>query len=148
MICSVFLPVHTHNRKPQQQQTLLNSKNVKKNKCRSYRSLAEFFTRSLRDDVRIIHPASAIVSPCDGRVLHFGPATNQQIEQVCNNNCFSSSSIFEKNLLNNRVTRDTITYQLSLLYWQYCLVGLSLTLFKLTCSNISFLDKYCGKKLD
>jgi len=47
-----------------------------------YRSLAEFFTRSLRDDVRIIDPRSLIVSPCDGRVLHFGSATNEQIEQV------------------------------------------------------------------
>ncbi|XP_063709505.1 phosphatidylserine decarboxylase proenzyme, mitochondrial isoform X2 [Culicoides brevitarsis] len=49
---------------------------------KSYRSLAEFFTRSLRDDVRIIDPISSIVSPCDGRVLHFGSATNEQIEQV------------------------------------------------------------------
>lgn len=49
---------------------------------RSYRSLAEFFTRSLRDDVRLIDPISCIVSPCDGRVLHFGSATSEQIEQV------------------------------------------------------------------
>uniref|UniRef100_A0A336LR80 Phosphatidylserine decarboxylase proenzyme, mitochondrial n=1 Tax=Culicoides sonorensis TaxID=179676 RepID=A0A336LR80_CULSO len=49
---------------------------------KKYRSLAEFFTRSLRDDVRIIDPISSIVSPCDGRVLHFGSATNEQIEQV------------------------------------------------------------------
>lgn len=51
-------------------------------KSRNYRSLAEFFTRSLRDDVRVIDSRSSIVAPCDGRVLHFGSATNEQIEQV------------------------------------------------------------------
>ncbi|XP_055608312.1 phosphatidylserine decarboxylase proenzyme, mitochondrial isoform X2 [Uranotaenia lowii] len=49
---------------------------------KNYRSLAEFFTRSLKTDVRLIDSESCIVSPCDGRVLHFGPATNSQIEQV------------------------------------------------------------------
>lgn len=49
--------------------------------CRNYRSLAEFFTRQLREDVRIIDKG-CLVSPCDGRVLHFGTATNCQIEQV------------------------------------------------------------------
>lgn len=49
---------------------------------KNYRSLAEFFTRSLKDDVRFIDHNSCIVSPCDGRVLHFGPATNSYIEQV------------------------------------------------------------------
>ncbi|XP_055638395.1 phosphatidylserine decarboxylase proenzyme, mitochondrial isoform X2 [Toxorhynchites rutilus septentrionalis] len=49
---------------------------------KNYRSLAEFFTRSLKDDVRFIDPHSCVVSPCDGRVLHFGLATNSQIEQV------------------------------------------------------------------
>ncbi|XP_058448477.1 phosphatidylserine decarboxylase proenzyme, mitochondrial isoform X1 [Malaya genurostris] len=49
---------------------------------KNYRSLAEFFTRSLRSDVRYIDPQSCIVSPCDGRVLHFGSATDCQIEQV------------------------------------------------------------------
>ncbi|XP_055547928.1 phosphatidylserine decarboxylase proenzyme, mitochondrial isoform X3 [Wyeomyia smithii] len=49
---------------------------------KNYRSLAEFFTRSLKEDVRYIDPEGCIVSPCDGRVLHFGTATNCQIEQV------------------------------------------------------------------
>lgn len=49
---------------------------------KNYRSLAEFFTRSLKEDVRYVDPKSCIVSPCDGRVLHFGTATNCHIEQV------------------------------------------------------------------
>lgn len=47
-----------------------------------YRSLSEFFTRTLRNDVRIISP-DVIVSPCDGRVLHLGPVTSDtHLEQV------------------------------------------------------------------
>lgn len=49
---------------------------------KNYRSLAEFFTRSLKEDVRYIDSNSCLVSPCDGRVLHFGTATNSQVEQV------------------------------------------------------------------
>lgn len=49
---------------------------------RHYRSLAEFFTRSIRDDCRIISP-DCVVSPCDGRVLHYGPVTSEtHLEQV------------------------------------------------------------------
>lgn len=49
---------------------------------RNYKSIGEFFTRSLREDARYIDPLSCIVSPCDGRVLHFGNASNANIEQV------------------------------------------------------------------
>lgn len=49
---------------------------------RDYRSISEFFTRQLRPDVRQISDYSCVVSPVDGRVLHFGLATGEQIEQV------------------------------------------------------------------
>lgn len=49
---------------------------------RDYRSISEFFTRQLRPDVRTISDVSCVVSPVDGRVLHFGLATGEQIEQV------------------------------------------------------------------
>lgn len=49
---------------------------------RSYRSLAEFFTRSLKENARLIDANSCLVSPADGKVLHFGCATCEQIEQV------------------------------------------------------------------
>ncbi|XP_067617501.1 phosphatidylserine decarboxylase proenzyme, mitochondrial [Eurosta solidaginis] len=47
-----------------------------------YNSLAEFFTRPLRDDVRPIDRSAAVISPADGRVLHFGTARNKIIEDV------------------------------------------------------------------
>lgn len=49
---------------------------------RDYRSISEFFTRQLRSDVRTISDASCVISPVDGRVLHFGLANGGQIEQV------------------------------------------------------------------
>lgn len=48
---------------------------------RNYRSISEFFTRPLRPDVRQIS-RTCLISPVDGRVLHFGLATGEQIEQV------------------------------------------------------------------
>lgn len=49
---------------------------------RLYRSLSEFFTREIRPDCRLISP-DCIVSPCDGRVLHYGPVTSEtHMEQV------------------------------------------------------------------
>lgn len=47
----------------------------------SYRSLSEFFTRSLKEDARFIAPVPC-VSPCDGVVLNCGPASTDKIEQV------------------------------------------------------------------
>jgi phosphatidylserine decarboxylase len=47
-----------------------------------YRSLAEFFARSLKEDARTIDENCCLVSPCDGKVLHFGSAVDSNIEQV------------------------------------------------------------------
>lgn len=52
------------------------------NTNRDYRSISEFFTRQLRPGVRTISNKSCMVSPVDGRVLHFGLADGHQIEQV------------------------------------------------------------------
>lgn len=49
---------------------------------KNYRSMSEFFTRSLRDGVRKIDENSCLVSPADGRILHFGLAEDERIEQV------------------------------------------------------------------
>lgn len=49
---------------------------------RHYNSLAEFFTRPLKDGVRVIDPTAPLVSPADGKVLHFGSASDSLIEQV------------------------------------------------------------------
>ncbi|XP_049884279.1 phosphatidylserine decarboxylase proenzyme, mitochondrial [Pectinophora gossypiella] len=46
-----------------------------------YKSLSAFFTRPLKDGVRII-ANTPCVSPCDGVVLNCGPASTDRIEQV------------------------------------------------------------------
>lgn len=47
-----------------------------------YRSIAEFFTRPLRDGVRVIDNFSDLVSPADGKVLHIGCVDKSLVEQV------------------------------------------------------------------
>uniref|UniRef100_A0A1I8NB19 Phosphatidylserine decarboxylase proenzyme, mitochondrial n=1 Tax=Musca domestica TaxID=7370 RepID=A0A1I8NB19_MUSDO len=47
-----------------------------------YKSLSEFFTRPLRDGVRPIDEKAPLVSPADGKILHFGTASKSLIEQV------------------------------------------------------------------
>ncbi|KAJ2941809.1 hypothetical protein O0L34_g15798 [Tuta absoluta] len=46
-----------------------------------YKSLSAFFTRPLKEGVRVIAPAPC-VSPCDGVVLNCGPVISERIEQV------------------------------------------------------------------
>lgn len=49
---------------------------------RHYNSLSQFFTRSIRSECRTIS-TDCIVSPCDGKVLHFGPVTSAtHLEQI------------------------------------------------------------------
>ncbi|XP_076232373.1 phosphatidylserine decarboxylase isoform X2 [Calliopsis andreniformis] len=45
-------------------------------------SLVDFFVRPLKHDARPIDQSTNIVSPSDGRVLHFGPVTSCCVEQV------------------------------------------------------------------
>ncbi|KAI8119678.1 hypothetical protein FF38_14027 [Lucilia cuprina] len=47
-----------------------------------YESLSKFFTRPLREGVRPIDMKAPIVSPADGKILHFGTASKSLIEQV------------------------------------------------------------------
>ncbi|XP_060645436.1 phosphatidylserine decarboxylase proenzyme, mitochondrial [Drosophila nasuta] len=47
-----------------------------------YNSMAEFFTRPLREGARLIDAKAPLVSPADGKVLHFGSASDSRIEQV------------------------------------------------------------------
>uniref|UniRef100_A0A6M2DZ83 Phosphatidylserine decarboxylase proenzyme, mitochondrial n=1 Tax=Xenopsylla cheopis TaxID=163159 RepID=A0A6M2DZ83_XENCH len=49
---------------------------------KQYRSLSAFFSRPLKPDARIIDVNSALVSPCDGTVLHCGIADGPYVEQV------------------------------------------------------------------
>jgi phosphatidylserine decarboxylase len=62
--------------------SLIRFPNLSQSLFRHYRSLSEFFTRSLRADCRLIS-SDCIVSPCDGRVLHCGPVNSDtHLEQV------------------------------------------------------------------
>ncbi|KAJ3829698.1 phosphatidylserine decarboxylase 1 [Lentinula raphanica] len=48
---------------------------------KAYRSLGEFFYRKLKDGVRPVDDA-VLVSPADGRILHFGLVQGSRVEQV------------------------------------------------------------------
>lgn len=48
----------------------------------NYPSVGAFFKRQLKPEARKICGASSIVSPADGRVLHFGVVENHMVEQV------------------------------------------------------------------
>ncbi|RKP11548.1 phosphatidylserine decarboxylase-domain-containing protein [Piptocephalis cylindrospora] len=47
-----------------------------------YPNLGEFFYRSLKPGARPMDDTSELVSPADGKVLHFGVVTHGQVEQV------------------------------------------------------------------
>ncbi|KAM9841283.1 phosphatidylserine decarboxylase proenzyme, mitochondrial [Aulostomus maculatus] len=47
-----------------------------------YRNLGEFFRRRLKPAVRPLCTSSCLVSPADGRILHFGQVKNSEVEQV------------------------------------------------------------------
>ncbi|XP_042365712.1 phosphatidylserine decarboxylase proenzyme, mitochondrial isoform X1 [Plectropomus leopardus] len=47
-----------------------------------YRNLGEFFRRRLKPAVRPLCASSCLISPADGRILHFGKVKNSEVEQV------------------------------------------------------------------
>ncbi|KAM4635575.1 phosphatidylserine decarboxylase proenzyme, mitochondrial [Polymixia lowei] len=47
-----------------------------------YRNLGEFFRRRLKPQVRPVCPSSHLISPADGRILHFGRVDGGKVEQV------------------------------------------------------------------
>ncbi|XP_071848651.1 phosphatidylserine decarboxylase proenzyme, mitochondrial-like isoform X2 [Apostichopus japonicus] len=47
-----------------------------------YKNLQEFFKRQLKPEVRPIDQQHALVSPCDGKVLHYGEVKHCMLEQV------------------------------------------------------------------
>ncbi|KAM8743516.1 phosphatidylserine decarboxylase proenzyme, mitochondrial isoform 2-T2 [Acanthopagrus schlegelii] len=47
-----------------------------------YRNLGEFFRRRLKPAVRPLCATSCLISPADGRILHFGRVKNSEVEQV------------------------------------------------------------------
>ncbi|THV07926.1 phosphatidylserine decarboxylase 1 [Dendrothele bispora CBS 962.96] len=49
---------------------------------RAYASLGDFFYRKLKQDARPVDPDAILVSPADGRILHFGTVQDLRVEQV------------------------------------------------------------------
>lgn len=47
-----------------------------------FKNLSEFFRRTLKPNVRIIDKKSCLISPCDGKILHFGKVNRGYVEQV------------------------------------------------------------------
>ncbi|XP_037607734.1 phosphatidylserine decarboxylase proenzyme, mitochondrial isoform X3 [Sebastes umbrosus] len=47
-----------------------------------YRNLGEFFRRRLKPAVRPLCASSCLISPADGKILHFGQVKNSEVEQV------------------------------------------------------------------
>ncbi|XP_067430524.1 phosphatidylserine decarboxylase proenzyme, mitochondrial isoform X2 [Thunnus thynnus] len=47
-----------------------------------YRNLGEFFRRRLKPAVRPLCSSSCLISPADGKILHFGQVKNSEVEQV------------------------------------------------------------------
>ncbi|KAM3874003.1 phosphatidylserine decarboxylase proenzyme, mitochondrial [Diretmus argenteus] len=47
-----------------------------------YRNLGEFFRRRLKPAARPLSTSSCLISPADGRILHFGRVLNSEVEQV------------------------------------------------------------------
>ncbi|KAL0577096.1 phosphatidylserine decarboxylase 1 [Marasmius crinis-equi] len=58
-----------------------NLDEIEPSDLRAYNSLGEFFYRKLKDGARPVDDA-VLVSPADGRVLHFGEVKDLRVEQV------------------------------------------------------------------
>ncbi|XP_075156882.1 phosphatidylserine decarboxylase [Haematobia irritans] len=73
---------------------------------RHYNSLSEFFTRPLKDGVRPIDAKAPLVSPADGKVLHFGTASKSLIEQVKGVNYSLVDFLGPASWVENKTTED------------------------------------------
>ncbi|CAH1126394.1 unnamed protein product [Ceutorhynchus assimilis] len=72
-----------------------------------YPSLADFFTRPLKEGVRKIDQQSCLISPCDGTVLSVGTVTNGQVEQV------KGVTYYVKDFLGEKIDEQNINNNLS-----------------------------------
>ncbi|ORY86197.1 phosphatidylserine decarboxylase-domain-containing protein [Protomyces lactucae-debilis] len=59
-----------------------NLDEMKEKDLKQYRNLAHFFYRELEEGCRPIDTSALIVSPADGKVLHFGKIEGRRVEQV------------------------------------------------------------------
>ncbi|XP_043287399.1 phosphatidylserine decarboxylase proenzyme, mitochondrial isoform X2 [Venturia canescens] len=85
----------------------------------TFPSLVDFFVRSLKKNARPINPHTNIVSPSDGRVLHFGKVASCRVEQVkgitYNLRHFLGDSLPDGNIETGRKSEKCDDYVCSLL---------------------------------
>ncbi|KAG0266272.1 phosphatidylserine decarboxylase 1 [Actinomortierella ambigua] len=59
-----------------------NLDEMKDPNLKHYKDLSEFFYRELKDGARPVDTHAELVSPADGRVLHFGIVDGERVEQI------------------------------------------------------------------
>jgi len=85
--------------------------------------LQSFFTRKLKPGARTIDPTADLVSPADGRVLHFGEIKENSLEQV-KGISYTLSAFVGSNFHNMRRRNDTaVQAQQNKLY--HCIIYLA-----------------------
>lgn len=60
----------------------VNMKEAAVEDLQHYRNLGEFFRRKLKPQVRPVCDSHCVISPADGKILHFGRVKNCEVEQV------------------------------------------------------------------
>ncbi|XP_072099340.1 phosphatidylserine decarboxylase proenzyme, mitochondrial isoform X6 [Mobula birostris] len=60
----------------------VNMKEAAVEDLQHYRNLSEFFRRKLKPQARPVCDSHCVISPSDGKILHFGKVKNCEVEQV------------------------------------------------------------------
>ncbi|XP_065140246.1 phosphatidylserine decarboxylase proenzyme, mitochondrial isoform X2 [Paramisgurnus dabryanus] len=96
----------------------VNMKEAAVEDLQHYRNLGEFFRRKLKPQVRPVCDSHCVISPADGKILHFGHVKNCEVEQVkgvtYSLETFLGPRTCTESLLNNRNEEDPGTFQESL----------------------------------
>ncbi|XP_050965173.1 phosphatidylserine decarboxylase proenzyme, mitochondrial isoform X2 [Labeo rohita] len=93
----------------------VNMKEAAVEDLQHYRNLGEFFRRKLKPQVRPVCDSHCVISPADGKILHFGRVKNCEVEQVkgvtYSLETFLGPRNWTENLPANRNEADPGTYQ-------------------------------------
>ncbi|XP_016309579.1 phosphatidylserine decarboxylase proenzyme, mitochondrial-like isoform X2 [Sinocyclocheilus anshuiensis] len=93
----------------------VNMKEAAVEDLQHYRNLGEFFRRKLKPQVRPVCDSHCVISPADGKILHFGRVKNCEVEQVkgvtYSLETFLGPRNSTENLTANRNEDDPGTYQ-------------------------------------
>ncbi|XP_051949067.1 phosphatidylserine decarboxylase proenzyme, mitochondrial isoform X2 [Xyrauchen texanus] len=96
----------------------VNMKEAAVEDLQHYRNLGEFFRRKLKPQARPVCDSHCVISPADGKILHFGRVKNCQVEQVkgvtYSLETFLGPHTWTDSLTDNRNEDDPGTFQDSL----------------------------------